>query len=151
MDLMDVWILSFMDLLDIWILAYSQPYNSTCLTLILLTWKIWRASNNVNKWQMGFNSVFKGLRRLDLCPISGRKLRNRTCCDGSSTESQSTYLVTQLALSTEPTSGGFSFTLCLKTEKSTSLRLDYFYPETMHIIQNISLLTRPSPEDLKRE
>jgi len=24
------------------------------LTLILLTWKIWRAPNNASKWQMGF-------------------------------------------------------------------------------------------------
>jgi hypothetical protein len=25
------------------------------LTLILLTWRIWRAPNNASKWQMGFN------------------------------------------------------------------------------------------------
>jgi hypothetical protein len=31
------------------------------LTLILLTWRIWRASNNASKWQMGFNAAFKGL------------------------------------------------------------------------------------------
>jgi len=31
------------------------------LTLILLTWRIWRAPNNASKWQMGFNSAFKGL------------------------------------------------------------------------------------------
>jgi hypothetical protein len=31
------------------------------LTLILLTWRIWWAHNNANKWQMGFNLVFKGL------------------------------------------------------------------------------------------
>ena len=34
---------------------------SLCLTLILLTWRIWRAPNNASKWQMGFNSAFKGL------------------------------------------------------------------------------------------
>jgi hypothetical protein len=28
---------------------------------ILLTWRIWWAPNNASKWQMGFNSVFKGL------------------------------------------------------------------------------------------
>jgi len=33
----------------------------TALTLILLTWRIWWALNNVSKWQMGFNSAFKGL------------------------------------------------------------------------------------------
>jgi len=32
-----------------------------CLTLILLTWKIWWDSNNASRWQMGFNSAFKGL------------------------------------------------------------------------------------------
>jgi len=32
------------------------------LTLTLLTWRIWWAPNNVSKWQMGFNSAFKGLR-----------------------------------------------------------------------------------------
>jgi len=31
------------------------------LTLILLTWSIGWAPNNARKWQMGFNSAFKGL------------------------------------------------------------------------------------------
>jgi len=31
------------------------------LTLILLTWGIWRACNNASRWQMGVNSVFVGL------------------------------------------------------------------------------------------
>ena len=35
----------------------------TALTLILLTWRIWRAPNNASKWQMGFNSAFKGLMK----------------------------------------------------------------------------------------
>jgi hypothetical protein len=30
-------------------------------TLILQTWKTWRAPNNASRWQMGFNSVFTGL------------------------------------------------------------------------------------------
>jgi hypothetical protein len=29
-----------------------------CLTLTLLTWKIWWAPNNASRWQMGFNSAF---------------------------------------------------------------------------------------------
>ena len=33
------------------------------LTLILLTWRKWLA-NNARKWQMGFNSAFKGLKLL---------------------------------------------------------------------------------------
>jgi len=31
------------------------------LTLILLTWRKWWAPNNASRWQMGFNSAFKGL------------------------------------------------------------------------------------------
>ena len=31
------------------------------LTLNLLTWKIWWAPNNVSRWEVGFNSAFKGL------------------------------------------------------------------------------------------
>jgi len=31
------------------------------VTLILLTWRIWWAPNNASKWQMGFNSAFKGV------------------------------------------------------------------------------------------
>ena len=32
------------------------------LTLILLTWTIWRAPSNASKWRMGFNSAFKRLK-----------------------------------------------------------------------------------------
>ena len=32
------------------------------LTLILLTWRKWWSLNNASKWQMGFNSAFKGLK-----------------------------------------------------------------------------------------
>jgi hypothetical protein len=39
--------------------SYIQPSS---LTLILLMWRIWWASNNASRWQMGFNSVFKGLK-----------------------------------------------------------------------------------------
>jgi len=45
-------------------LWYLRSYNiklSYILTLILLTWRIWSAPNNASKWQMGFNSLFKGL------------------------------------------------------------------------------------------
>ena len=31
------------------------------LTLTLLMWRIWWAPTNASKWQMGFNSAFKGL------------------------------------------------------------------------------------------
>ena len=34
----------------------------TKLALNLLMWRIWWAPNNASKWQMGFNSAFKGLK-----------------------------------------------------------------------------------------
>jgi len=40
--------------------CHSFPLSSL-LTLILLTWRIGWAPNNASKWQMGFNSAFKGL------------------------------------------------------------------------------------------
>jgi len=33
------------------------------LTLNPLTWKTWWAPNNASRWQMGFNSAFKGLKQ----------------------------------------------------------------------------------------
>jgi hypothetical protein len=36
--------------------------NKKCLTLILLMWRIGWAPNNASKWQMGFESAFKGLK-----------------------------------------------------------------------------------------
>ena len=44
-------------------LKKKRKVHST-LTLILLTWRIGRAPNNASKWQMGFNSAFKGLIHL---------------------------------------------------------------------------------------
>jgi len=47
-----------------------------CLTLILLTWRIWWAPNNASKWQRGFNSASKGLifsNFLFCCHILGLK------------------------------------------------------------------------------
>jgi len=32
-----------------------------CLTLTLLSWRIWWAPNSASRWQMGFNLAFKGL------------------------------------------------------------------------------------------
>ena len=41
---------------------YSWHFNMLMyLTLILLTWTIWRAATNASKWRMGFNSAFKVL------------------------------------------------------------------------------------------
>ena len=40
-----------------------SPINQQVISLtpILLTWRLWWAPNNANRWQMGFNSAFKGL------------------------------------------------------------------------------------------
>jgi len=39
------------------ILAHHAECNDDILTLILLMWRIWWASNNASRWQMGFNSA----------------------------------------------------------------------------------------------
>jgi hypothetical protein len=51
-----------------WILPFFFHFESKdvsllhcLLTLILLTWRIWRASNNASRWEMGFNLAFKEL------------------------------------------------------------------------------------------
>jgi len=41
--------------------CFGTIYRSY-ITLILLTWRIWRALNNASRWQMGFNLAFKGLK-----------------------------------------------------------------------------------------
>ena len=38
---------------------YSYPI---CLTLTLLTWRIWWSRNNASRWQMSFNSAFNVFR-----------------------------------------------------------------------------------------
>jgi len=43
------------------IMIISFNTGAYALTLILLMWSIGWAPNNASKWQMGFNSVFKGL------------------------------------------------------------------------------------------
>jgi hypothetical protein len=42
------------------------------LTLNPLTWKIWWSPNNASRWQMGFNSAFKGLILSSQCTYSYR-------------------------------------------------------------------------------
>ena len=46
------------------------------LTLILLTWTIWRAPTNASKWRMRFNSAFKGLMKLEFFWTDSRKKKN---------------------------------------------------------------------------
>jgi len=43
------------------VLNHLFNFAKASLTLILLTWRIWWASSNANRWQMGFNLAFKGL------------------------------------------------------------------------------------------
>ena len=51
--------------------AFYIPFQ---LTLTSLTWKIWWAPNNASRWQMGFNSAFKGLNQTDICFILSSSL-----------------------------------------------------------------------------
>ena len=51
-----------------WLFSNSKKTSAFCvrkwalgLTLNLLMWRIWWAPTNASKWQMGFNSAFKGL------------------------------------------------------------------------------------------
>jgi hypothetical protein len=44
-------------------ISLSYCWNYIYLTLILLTWRIWWAPNKASKWQMGFKSAFKGLKK----------------------------------------------------------------------------------------
>jgi len=39
--------------------------EKSSFTLTPLTWRIWWAPNNASRWQMGFNSAFKGLNVRD--------------------------------------------------------------------------------------
>ena len=43
--------------------VHNILYKLKCLTLILLTWRIWWASNNASRWKIGFNSAFKELKK----------------------------------------------------------------------------------------
>ena len=53
----------------------NQLYCTQTLTLTLLTYRLWWAPNNASRWQMGFNSAFKGL---NCWIISVRNFRNIT-------------------------------------------------------------------------
>jgi len=44
----------------------------------MLNWRKWRAPNNASKWQMGFNSGFKGLKTLRRLTPCIRHFGNRT-------------------------------------------------------------------------
>ena len=54
-----------MDMISVFFQKHMKYVSILCavkqLTLILLTWTIWRAPTNASKWRMGFNSAFKGL------------------------------------------------------------------------------------------
>ena len=63
---------------------YTMPQNNSSqtsgrLTLILLTWSIWWAPNNASRWQMGFNSAFKGLKMEGHCSLRSLEPITRCC------------------------------------------------------------------------
>ena len=47
--------------------SYAVCNRKRALTLIMLMWRIWWASNQASKWQMGFNTAFKGLTDMRVC------------------------------------------------------------------------------------
>ena len=66
-----------------WSLPFVPSITNCCprvLTLILLTWRIWWAPNNASKWQMGFNSAFKGLIMPGRCDLQTDGEGNKLCC-----------------------------------------------------------------------
>jgi len=58
-----LWILPSLKFVNIW--KTQILGKKTILTLTLLTWIIWWASNNASKWKIVFDSAFKGL----ICPV----------------------------------------------------------------------------------
>jgi hypothetical protein len=60
------WLVTIQDIFAVLISNADQPGiylhpHISLLTLVLLTWSIGWAPNKARKWQIGFNSVFKGL------------------------------------------------------------------------------------------
>ena len=67
------WLWSFQLTLTVLGVGKSQTYFAfdhqpmcSSLTLILLTWRTWWTPTNARKWEMGYNSVFKGLKHIGL-------------------------------------------------------------------------------------
>jgi len=57
-----VWSRNIKNRCSIYIYVYDiNSLRVNDLTLILLMWRKWWTPNNASKWQMGFNSAFKGL------------------------------------------------------------------------------------------
>jgi hypothetical protein len=79
------------------------------LTLILLMWRIGWAPNNASRWQMGFNSAFKGLK-CSCCLVPS--LRQNWMQTGASCKS-AIFWGHQIANGTE-------CTLCLTGHNSTT-------------------------------
>jgi len=51
-----------------WKFTFEILHAEPRLTLAPLTWRIWWDPNNASRWQMGFNSAFKGLKyKFKLC------------------------------------------------------------------------------------
>ena len=68
--------------------TFSVGVTVTELTLILLTWTIWRAPTNASKWRMGFNSAFKGLSKVHEFAKQGprkpmKKVSSQPVCVGN--------------------------------------------------------------------
>ena len=69
------------------------------LTLILLTWTVWRASTSASKWRMGFNSAFKGLKIITTYAFTGTRI---TTCGILTTVCHTPYIKPQSDLEFSP-------------------------------------------------
>jgi hypothetical protein len=65
-------------------------YIGRTVLLIPLMWNIGRVPNNVSKWQMGFNSAFKGLKVHIYDSTSLNYSYNEKCFDKMCKENQNT-------------------------------------------------------------
>ena len=54
--------------------------KSGYLTLYLLTWRIWWGPNKASRWQMGFNSAFKGVKCKNICAYIFVTINYKSLC-----------------------------------------------------------------------
>jgi len=78
------------------------------LTLNPLTWRIWWASNNASKRQIGFNSAFKGFRLVSLS-FGPQNVILWSCAVGQHVAAVKTVLVKSPALRAQFGGSGFNF------------------------------------------
>ena len=151
-DMIDIWTLHYGDLAD-WILSYIQ-LSGIGLRLVQ-NWLIFEYCLYRLDWYLitvlyGLDGyldtvLFPALKihmvsEIGYVPFEVGRWERGPAVVGPREKASLPNQWHKLALSTGPTRVGFFLILCLKTEKSILLLWSYFCPETVHIIQNVSLL-----------